>query len=95
MALQAITTSTTGDNYFNNEAAADSVSFYDGSKLLGTVKFLSTPVGSGRWSADFGASSLASGTHSFTAVFAGDSAYQGSTSAAVKATLPAAAAGKN
>jgi hypothetical protein len=95
VALQAFTTSANGDNYFNKEAGADSVSFYDGSKLLGTATFLSTPVGSGRWSADFGASSLASGTHSFTAVFAGDSAYQGSSSSAVKATLPAAAAGKN
>jgi hypothetical protein len=53
-----------------------SVSFYDGTTLLGTVTLTSGQ-------AAYTTSSLAVGTHSITAVYSGDSTFQTATSAAV------------
>jgi hypothetical protein len=65
-------------------AATGTVTFLDGTATLGTGT-----VANG--TASFTATSLAGGTHSITAVYAGDSNFTGSTSAAVTVTVNAAA----
>jgi hypothetical protein len=59
---------------------AGTVSFYDGTTLLGT-----SPLSGG--SATFGAASLATGAHSITAVYSGDSNFNLNTSAASTVTV--------
>ena len=60
--------------------ATGSVQFFDGYAWLGTV-----PVGSGK--ASFTTSSLSPGSHSITAQYSGDAAYNGSTSAVLTQTV--------
>jgi large repetitive protein len=67
-------------------AATGSIQFKDGANLLGTVT-----VSGG--SASLAVSSLSVGTHSVTAVYAGDLNYTGSTSAALTQTVTAAIPG--
>ena len=64
-------------------AAAGSVSFYDGTTSLGT----GTLSGG---AAAYTITAIAAGTHSYTAVYAGNTSYAGSTSPAVSVTATAA-----
>ena len=65
--------------------ATGTVTFKDGATDLGTV------VLAGAGTATFSTATLSSGSHSITAVYAGDSAYNGSTSAPVVQTVQLAA----
>ncbi len=60
----------------NGYVPTGTISFYDGSTLLGTVT-LSNPVPP---SITLSVSNLAAGSHSITAVYSGDSLFAGSTS---------------
>ena len=96
--LTATTTSSfPGDTYFGDEGGNPSVSFYDGTNLLGTGTFAANGncqgsyPGIGSCEVQINTSPLSAGTHSITAVFNGDAAYRGSTSGVIKVTREPAA----
>jgi len=65
-------------------APSGSIAFLDGTTVLGTAPLLA--VGS-TWAANFSSDTLATGTHSITAVYSGNIYYLGSTSSVVTITI--------
>ncbi len=73
--------------YTTEPGPTGSISFFDGNSLLATVNISATTGNS----ASYSTSSLASGSHSITAIYNGDVNYATSTSNAVTVTVGAAA----
>jgi hypothetical protein len=80
--LTATITAASASILNNEEVPTGSINYYDGSTLLATEA-----LASGQTQAVYSTSSLTVGTHKLRAVYSGDDAYSGSSSAAVTETI--------